>query len=274
MGLSPELQGYAENIWRRFPEEFISLGAPHLEEDFELHQSGSWRHRVVDTKSEKVIEIVLPRREKPLVYQIEEGEDWGDMSDEEFNVEEDELFCKNGLLYDLDRLGCAVNQLSESLVESVSREVRVQMNKELRHEYLRNGLQSQPVDHGTPETIPRLWDSEVPPRLWEAEVFSSPHEIGDSPSSSVTSSLAARRGWNLTAVQTRHLRKNSSPESVKRMPHLDRLHARGETSFSPARTGSAPRTPRESQQSYSSLPEASLDESPGALIARRAACRR
>lgn len=269
MGLSPELQGYAENIWRRFPAEFISLGAPHLEEDFELHQSGSWRHRVVDTKSEKVIEIVLPRREKPSVYQIEDGEDWGDMTDEEFDVEEEEVFCNKGLLEELNRLGSAVNQLSDSLVESVSREVRVQMNKELRDEYLRNGLQSQPV-HAVTDPIPRLWDAEAPPILSEAEAFLTPHGAGDSPCSSITSSLAARRGLSLSPVLTRHLRKMTSPESVKRMPHLDRLQATGEhyLSFPPAALG----MPTE-QFSPPSL-DASLDESPGALIARQGALRR
>ena len=32
MVLPPELHIYAENILRRFPEEFMALGAPNLEE--------------------------------------------------------------------------------------------------------------------------------------------------------------------------------------------------------------------------------------------------
>jgi len=68
MGLSAELQGYAENIWRRFPEVFISLGSPDVEDFFELKESGSWSHSIVDTLSEKVIEIVLPRRGRSALY--------------------------------------------------------------------------------------------------------------------------------------------------------------------------------------------------------------
>ena len=32
MVLPPELHVYAENILRRFPEEFMALGAPNLED--------------------------------------------------------------------------------------------------------------------------------------------------------------------------------------------------------------------------------------------------
>eukprot|EP00929_Paragymnodinium_shiwhaense_P098978 TRINITY_DN60528_c0_g1_i7.p1 TRINITY_DN60528_c0_g1~~TRINITY_DN60528_c0_g1_i7.p1 ORF type:complete len:258 (+),score=51.37 TRINITY_DN60528_c0_g1_i7:148-921(+) len=67
--LSPELQVYAENIWRRFPEVFISLGAPDAciddEEDVDDDGEGRRRrcwHRVRDTCNEKVIEVVLPKR--------------------------------------------------------------------------------------------------------------------------------------------------------------------------------------------------------------------
>jgi len=62
MGLCPELQGYAENIWRRFPELFISLGSPDVEENFELQDRGAGYQRVVHTSSKSVFEIVLPRR--------------------------------------------------------------------------------------------------------------------------------------------------------------------------------------------------------------------
>lgn len=58
----PEMLEYAENLFRRFPEEFILLGAPQLEDHFVMHKDGGWRHSVVDTESAKVIEIVLPRR--------------------------------------------------------------------------------------------------------------------------------------------------------------------------------------------------------------------
>lgn len=77
MGLSPTLLDYAENIWRRFPEAFISLGLPHLEEMFVLNE-GSWCCRVVDTKCSKIVEIVLPRRPE------------GELESDDASVEDDE----------------------------------------------------------------------------------------------------------------------------------------------------------------------------------------
>jgi hypothetical protein len=56
MGLPEGLQVYAENIFRRFPEEFIALGCPRLEEDFSLQTS---TRRITDMGSSKSLEIVL-----------------------------------------------------------------------------------------------------------------------------------------------------------------------------------------------------------------------
>jgi hypothetical protein len=56
MGLPEGLQVYAENIFRRFPEEFIALGCPRLEEDFSLQSS---TRRITDMGSSKSLEIVL-----------------------------------------------------------------------------------------------------------------------------------------------------------------------------------------------------------------------
>jgi hypothetical protein len=56
MGLPEGLQAYAENIFRRFPEEFIALGCPRLEEEFSLQTS---TRRITDMGSSKSLEIVL-----------------------------------------------------------------------------------------------------------------------------------------------------------------------------------------------------------------------
>jgi len=123
MGLSPELWGYAENIWRRFPTEFISLGSPDLEDFFELVDGGTWCTRVVDTKSEKVIEIVLPRREVPLntpltpvvqerVVELE--------SEEAYEREDVEL---------VDELERLIGSSSARISKHVEKEVRSQLDK-------------------------------------------------------------------------------------------------------------------------------------------------
>jgi hypothetical protein len=68
MGLPEGLQVYAENIFRRFPEEFIALGCPRLEDDFSLQSS---TRRITDMGSSKSLEIVLrkgpmsPRADEP-----------------------------------------------------------------------------------------------------------------------------------------------------------------------------------------------------------------
>lgn len=126
MGLSPELQGYAENIWRRFPAEFISLGSPDLEEFFELCEGGALCHRVMDTKSEKVIEIVLPRRDvprSPCGDEVEERcEDNEDPCDGNTSVADFEA-----ALNELDALNEAIGLNSERIPEHVAREVRSQL---------------------------------------------------------------------------------------------------------------------------------------------------
>lgn len=86
MELSKELQQYAENVFRRFPEVFVSLGAPDVEDSYELHPCASGRHRIVDFKSKRVIEIVLPRRGGQSPVQSEDGY----LSELEWELEEDE----------------------------------------------------------------------------------------------------------------------------------------------------------------------------------------
>lgn len=61
MGLPIELMVYAENLYRRFPEEFIALGMPGLEEAFDLRPNGTWSRRVLETPQEKTVEITIRR---------------------------------------------------------------------------------------------------------------------------------------------------------------------------------------------------------------------
>lgn len=59
--LPPELLTFAENIFRRFPEEFLTLGAPGLEQIFDLRPDGSRSRRISETPSEKTVEITIRR---------------------------------------------------------------------------------------------------------------------------------------------------------------------------------------------------------------------
>lgn len=78
-----------------------------------------------------------------------------------------------------------------------------------------------------------------------------------SPSSSVTSSLAARRGFNVSPMP---VTRQSSPESVRRVPQLDRRSGR---SCSPSLS------PRDE-----AVELAAADDSPGTKIQRAATLRR
>ncbi|CAK9089058.1 unnamed protein product [Durusdinium trenchii] len=61
MVLPPELNIYAENILRRFPEEFMALGAPNLEDIYDLRPNGTWSRKMVESSAEKTIEITMRR---------------------------------------------------------------------------------------------------------------------------------------------------------------------------------------------------------------------
>merc|ERR1719387_1866091 len=61
MGLPVELLPYAENFFRRFPEEFITLGAPGLEEVFDLRTNGTWSRKIQETPMEKTVTINIQR---------------------------------------------------------------------------------------------------------------------------------------------------------------------------------------------------------------------
>eukprot|EP00927_Polykrikos_kofoidii_P078642 TRINITY_DN75448_c0_g1_i1.p1 TRINITY_DN75448_c0_g1~~TRINITY_DN75448_c0_g1_i1.p1 ORF type:complete len:333 (-),score=50.63 TRINITY_DN75448_c0_g1_i1:96-1094(-) len=61
MGLPMELLPYAENLFRRFPEEFIALGMPGLEEIFDLRVNGTWVRRISETPTQKTVEVTIRR---------------------------------------------------------------------------------------------------------------------------------------------------------------------------------------------------------------------
>lgn len=65
MVLAPELLAFAENFYRRFPEEFIALGAPGLEQIFDLRVDGTRSRRMSDTPTEKTVEITIRRLPTP-----------------------------------------------------------------------------------------------------------------------------------------------------------------------------------------------------------------
>mmetsp|Transcript_108976 Transcript_108976/g.339615 ORF Transcript_108976/g.339615 Transcript_108976/m.339615 type:complete len:335 (-) Transcript_108976:144-1148(-) len=67
MGLPLELQSYAENFYRRFPEEFIALGMPGLEDVFDLRPNGTWSKRMSETPVEKTVEITIRRWQIPTL---------------------------------------------------------------------------------------------------------------------------------------------------------------------------------------------------------------
>mmetsp|Transcript_55464 Transcript_55464/g.140564 ORF Transcript_55464/g.140564 Transcript_55464/m.140564 type:complete len:361 (+) Transcript_55464:109-1191(+) len=61
MGLPAELLQYAENLYRRFPEEFIALGMPGLEQVFDLRPDGTRTRCMSESCTEKSIEIKIRR---------------------------------------------------------------------------------------------------------------------------------------------------------------------------------------------------------------------
>lgn len=65
MSLPFELLQYAENFYRRFPEEFLALGAPGLEEVYDLRPSSTMTRRIQDTPTEKNVEITIRRWQMP-----------------------------------------------------------------------------------------------------------------------------------------------------------------------------------------------------------------
>lgn len=65
MGLPHELLLYAENIFRRFPDVFTTLGAPGLEDVYDLRPNGTMSHCIEETPSGKTVLVKLQRRQWP-----------------------------------------------------------------------------------------------------------------------------------------------------------------------------------------------------------------
>lgn len=68
MGLPHELLPFAENFYRRFPEEFVALGMPGLEQVFDLRPDGSRSRKISETNTEKKVEITIRRWQEPSLF--------------------------------------------------------------------------------------------------------------------------------------------------------------------------------------------------------------
>jgi len=264
MGLSPELQGYAENIWRRFPEVFISLGCPDLEDSPEVRRKGILRHRVIETMSQKVIHIVLPRRMcfLPDPKGDEDSDAYGAASTDTFDEVSQWSFDDDS---DCERRSEADEKFPPWQPAASMMPVPVDNHEPLRDELHR--LERAVADfHG------RLHQSTGGTVLTEV----------NSGTSSVSSSLAARRGLHISMVKTGCL--GQPREQVQRRPELDRAAQRtpkDNLRDSPV-SGTSPRrvSSRTSQGNYSFGSLVAEDQfiesegSPGSMLQQRAMRRR
>lgn len=65
MALPSELLHFAENFYRRFPEEFLALGAPGLEDIYDLRPNSTLTRKIQESPSEKTVEITIRRWQQP-----------------------------------------------------------------------------------------------------------------------------------------------------------------------------------------------------------------
>lgn len=286
MVLSPALVSYAENIWRRFPEAFIALGLPQLEDLFELNE-GAWCYRVVDTRAEKVVEIVLPRRKtKDSPGDFCESEDAENrppcraatqaplVGKEPPAMGSSRSAFGSELAARVGKLGLDVSNLRKSVKECVSREIQAQLQEvQPRNHRARLGhaefleAQGRLAQEGPP-LRGRTQDS-LRPRTATSSSSPGPVEEGEghwaenSPTGSVvswTSSLAARRGVNFNPMDFSNLqsKRGAGLGSVKRAPLLDR-------SFAPCAVEEATSPGAELQRLARRRKAAAMAEPPGAL---------
>lgn len=225
MGLSPALVHYAENIWRRFPEAFISLGLPGLEDLFELNE-GSWCYRVVDTRAEKIVEIVLPRRKEggELLGAAEDLDSYEQTSHD--SPEPRRVSQLSGELSSrMTKLGFDVKNMKKSIKDCVSREVQ---------DYLHEaGLQHGPAGVLESQAFRKHRRSPSGGALREDEAdYAGDHgpttPMPHSPTSTCSweSNLAHRRGAHVQPMAVPP-RPFSGKGTVTRAPHLDRSYSRG-----------------------------------------------
>jgi len=282
MGLSPTLLDYAENIWRRFPEAFISLGLPQLEDLFVLNE-GNWSYRVVDTKWSKIVEIVLPRRfeDQPELDDASYAEAEEVEEDEDPPVEaappqpsstppasataqgsaDADPSKAADISMRLVQLDSEVNKLLGSITDRVSQEVEVQLQRELWGRNMQERLQS-------------VHNSAT--RGQSPTALSQPESSG-----SAASSLAARRGVSLSPFDTGSLRRwppgGGDNSAVTRVPHLDRTDSRASSRELALSASPSPPSEANSGHGAGSLSRTREDhgsDSPGTQIQRRAERRR
>lgn len=215
MGLSPELWGYAENIWRRFPAEFISLGSPDLEDFFELVDGGTWCTRVVDTKSEKVIEIILPRREVPLNSPLTPvvQERYADSEEDEADEREDfELFDE------VERIVCSS---STRISKQVEAEVRSQLERLQfpcieRTAELQRYCRRPPLPHHVGLSVAEVGLQTLQYHRRSPEHHEDILSPGDSPSFANTSPRSSVT-FNLTPTRTRAVSRKEAPSAPQNL---------------------------------------------------------
>lgn len=239
MVLSPALMDYAENIWRRFPEAFIALGLPQLEDLFELNE-GSWCYRVVDTRAEKVVEIVLPRRKAQELEDVADSSEAEEMQNHapwptvskaaQMSREAPTKVSKQQGVVDklaarMGKLKLDVNNLRKNIQESVSREVQAQAS------HMHDGQPRHPrakSEHQMPHAGFLEALGRTGKRRNEANEEGEGREEKSSPTESVvswTSSLAARRGFNVGTMDLHAVSQNRDRGCVKRAPKFDHKYA-------------------------------------------------
>lgn len=196
MRLSAELQDYAENIWRRFPEVFISLGAPGMDEYYGTAENGHYFHRVIDTTAKRIVQVVMPRRGMSAQR-------------DPFAVEVDDWIFEPQISTFPSRTGNLQNLVNDQIRASAAQE----------------------ADD---------WAAWTPP-------------------SSVTSSLADRRGLSITPVKTKFARHSdkdgNTTHQVVRAKHLDRGASNDSGVASPQSTASARSLPQD-ERCHAHAPQA------------------
>jgi len=212
MGLSPELQGYAENIWRRFPEVFISLGSPDVEDVFELHGEGGWSHRVIDTRSEKVIEIVLCRRDAEL------GTEGAEEVDLKLNEDVD-CACDGEIIeLDEDAVHTEIDKLSQALTNLEDRLEECSMVEVQDHFRRTEPSSDNRTSHSERTFSHPQCACQVPePPSMDPRVALEMKPLVVPPSHPIASALAIRRGMSLPPVITQRLRPHFGPHCVQRL---------------------------------------------------------
>lgn len=232
--MSPRLKGYAENLWRRFPEVFVVLGASGMQDVF--GQNEAVHHRIIETTSWKVIEIALPRRElSPGSAYLEETDgDFQDYADEETDGDFQDYADEDDARNDAAQASDAGNLVDRSGHYSsvVGGEQRGGLIDKRRDSVGSRGTRGDSlvsVDRRSSgvsarSSVHSATEHQISGGSIRREYHDGSAE-GFSPISTSSSSLASRRKMcNLRPVVTV---RAEGGRSVVRMAHLDRLAYRG-----------------------------------------------